>query len=260
MKKITLENTYEWEIHSEFMNLPYDIKVAIPSTPPPQAGYPIIYVLDGNAYFSFARDVIRLQSKRAAKTFIDSAIVVGIGHPGDDEAVSKRRFYEFTAPAEAYIYPERLKRFGKKEHGGAERLMKFIQFELKPEIEKHFSVDQQKQALFGHSLSGLFTLWALFTQPKAFQTYLVISPSIWWNDHELYHYANEFLQKTDKQSDVKLFIAVGEHEAFMVNDAKQLFSQLERDFNCSLYIAPEENHASVVPTTISRAFRFAYTR
>ncbi|WP_238456050.1 alpha/beta hydrolase [Lederbergia galactosidilytica] len=259
MKNITLDHTYEWEFYSEFMNLPYDIKVAIPSTPPPEDGYPIVYVLDGNAYFSFARDVVRLQSRRTAKTFVEIALIVGIGHLGDDEAVSKRRFYEFTAPAASYIYPERLKKFGKKEHGGAEKLLKFIQLELKPEIEKRFSVNQKKQTLFGHSLSGLFTLWALFTQPKSFQSYLAISPSVWWNNHEIFDYANNFLKHIEQRNGLNLFIAVGEHEAFMVDDAQRLFSQLEGHLEANFYIALGENHASVVPTVISRAFRFAFT-
>lgn len=52
---------------------------------------------------------------------------------------------------------------------------------------------------------------------------------------------------------------MGSEEAFMVDDAKGLFSKLCEyslpDLQVEHYIAPDENHASVVPTIMSRAFR-----
>jgi len=56
----------------------------------------------------------------------------------------------------------------------------------------------------------------------------------------------------------RLLLTVGEHERFMVDDAAALSLVLNNHhYPCELYIAPDENHASVVPTVISRAFRFA---
>lgn len=258
---VTLALTEAWGCYSEEIDEPYEIRVSLPKAFPPVEGYPVIYVLDGNAYFQFVRDAIRLQSKNALKTFVEAAIVVGIGHPGEDEEVSKRRFYDFTAPAEAYHYPERLKRLNvEREYGGALKFLTFLETRLKPEIERRYRVDERKQALFGHSLSGLFTLFTLFTKPTTFQTYLAISPSIWWNDYELLLYMEQFLERTGKNGEQRLFIAVGELERFMVDDAKRLVERLEEaqseNLDCTFYCAPEENHASVVPTTMSRAIRF----
>lgn len=87
------------------------------------------------------------------------------------------------------------------------------------------------------------------------------SPSIWWNDHEILTYAEQFYSKgqeltTDKQ---KLLITVGSEESFMVDDAAILFSKLNEyalpNLEVKHYVAPNENHASVVPTIMSRAFR-----
>ncbi|MBS4210107.1 alpha/beta hydrolase-fold protein [Bacillus sp. FJAT-50079] len=260
LKEVTLGNTEAWTYHSKEMDDEYEIRVALPKSPPPEEGYPIIYVLDGQSYFQFARDVIRLQSKNSAKTFVHEAIVVGIGHAGEDEDIRKRRFYDFTAPAKEYIYPERLKGFDVGKHGGAKKFLHFIEEELKPRIEKRYIINKKKQALFGHSLSGLFTLWTLFTKPAAFQTYLACSPSIWWNDYELFKYMEAFLQQ--KIEKIRIHITVGEYERFMVDDAKRMAHELitkipEAVLECEYYIAPEENHASVVPTIMSRAIRFA---
>lgn len=260
MDKVILANTEEWIFHSERTDYSYTIKVALPPSSLHEDGYPIIYILDGNSYFQFARDVIRLQSKNALKTFVSDAIIVGIGHTGEDKAASKRRFLDFTAPSETYIYPDRLKGKDLGDHGGAGRFLEFLQEELKPELERRYSINKEKQALFGHSLSGLFTLWTMFTVPKAFQTYLAISPSIWWNNHEMLTFKNWFSDQSKKDKKRRLFMAVGELEGFMVDDAQKLLEQLKTQHlfvDSDLYVAPEENHASVVPTVLSRAIRFA---
>lgn len=261
MDKVILANTEEWILQSERSDYSYTIKVALPPSPPNKDGYPIIYILDGNSYFQFARDVVRLQSKNARKTLVNEAIIVGIGNTGEDKEASRRRFHDFTAPAKDYIYPDRLKGKDLGDHGGAGRFLEFLQEELKPEIEKRYSINKEKQALFGHSLSGLFTLWTLFTASNAFQTYLAISPSIWWNNHEMLAYKDWFSDQSKEDKKRRLFIAVGELEGFMVNDAQKLLEQLKGSehlfVDCNLYVAPEENHASVVPTVMSRAIRFA---
>lgn len=261
INKVTQDNTEQWLYYSDEMDYSYDIKVSLPSSPPPVDGYPVIYILDGNSYFQFAQGIVSLQSRNAPKTLVNEAIIVGIGHQGEGKDASKRRFYDFTAPANRYVYPDRLKGFDVGVHGGAQKFLDFIELELKPKIERRYSINKGKQALFGHSLSGLFTLWTLFTKPKAFQTYLALSPSIWWNDHEILTYMDGFLRQSEAYGKKNLYIAVGECEGFMVDDAKQVFSRLSADqqkyVECEFYCAPEENHASVVPTVMSRAIRFA---
>lgn len=260
---VILDNTEAWQLYADNKGGPYDIRISLPHSPAPEAGYPIIYVLDGNSYFQFVRDVVRLQSRNSPKTFVNDAIVVGVGHPGNQEAVRNRRFYDFTAPSETYIYPERLKKFNMedREHGGGQKFLDFIESELKPEIESRYAIDKERQTLLGHSLSGFFTLWTLFTKPHLFQTYLAISPSIWWNDHEILTYMEQFLNQPLEEKQRHLLITVGELEGFMVDDAEKVVGQLMENqpskVACEWYIAPDENHASVVPTVMSRAIRFA---
>ncbi|KTD86259.1 hypothetical protein UQ64_17425 [Paenibacillus etheri] len=243
------------------MGYSYDIKVSLPREEAPANGFPVYYMLDGNSYFQLGRDVVKLQSRNAPKTLIAPGIVIGIGHYGTDEEVSKRRFFDFTPPAKQYVYPDRLKNADIGPHGGAEKFQSFLELELMPLVSEKYNVDQQKQVLFGHSLSGLFVLWTLFTRAELFQYYLASSPSIWWNDHEILVYAEQFYNKGQaiRYDKRKLLITVGSEEAFMVDDAKVLFSKLSEhslpDLQVEHYIAPDENHASVVPTIMSRAFR-----
>lgn len=242
---------YEFLLFSESTEYEYTIQVYVPEIAPPEAGFPIIYVLDGQSYFEFAKHAMKLQSPNAPKTKIEPSMVVGICH--DEENMRQRRFLEFTAPAEQYIFPERAK--GKKMHlgryGGAQLFQKFLEEELKPLIERKFEVNTDKQTLYGHSLAGYYSIWCFLTHCYDFQNYIAISPSIWWNEKELHQY----LKKANPLHLQKLFMAVGEREEFMVEDAKAFYKELPV-LPKELYIAPEENHASVVPTTISRSFRF----
>lgn len=245
------------DLPSELMKYTYEMKVYIPDTEPPENGFPVHYVLDGNAYYSIARDIIRLQSRNTPKTGIEAAVIVGIGHAEGD--AHRRRFYDFTAPAPAYEYPDRLK--GKHEnlgpHGGAETFLAFLEEEAKPYIQRHYAVDPARQTLFGHSLAGYFTLWTKLARPGAFQVYLASSPSVWWNNREL---IRELETGADHALDMSnVLITVGEQEHSMITDLRVLTDvwKKRRREAIRIYIASEENHASVVPTIMSRAFRFS---
>ncbi len=261
-EKVTLDQTEYWKLDSKIMKYVFDIKVSIPSAEPPEEGFPIIYMLDGNSHFQYGRDVVRLQSRNAPKTFVAPAIVVGIGHHGNEKEVSKQRFHDFTPFSDQYSYPDRLKARGVElgPHGGAEKLLDFMEQELMLEISRRYTVDSRCQTIFGHSLGGLFVLFALFTRSQLFTNFLACSPSIWWNDHEILEYESKFYKNTILDTQKRLFIAVGGEEGFMVDDAKIVVSNMDSkkvdSLQTAFYIAPEENHGSVVPTIMSRAIRF----
>lgn len=65
--------------------------------------------------------------------------------------------------------------------GGAAAFLDVIERRIKPEVERRARIDTRQQALWGHSLGGLFVLNALYTRPAAFQSYLAASPSLWWS-------------------------------------------------------------------------------
>ena len=232
----------------------YDLKVYVPDSEEPSAGFPVYYILDGLSYFQFAKDVVRLQSRNTLKTGVSPGAVIGICHAEQD--MRQRRFFDFTAPALDYAYPDRLKGRDCGPHGGAKDFICFLEQELMPFIGNMVNVDRQRQTLFGHSLGGYFSLYALFTKPNLFNTYLACSPSIWWNRYELFGYADTFISQSAIVPRIQ--ITVGEKEGFMVEDAVQMEQRLrETGRDIGFFIAPEENHASIVPTIMSRAIRFA---
>lgn len=249
-------------LYSEAINQPYRIMVAEPRQPAPPQGFPVIYVLDGNAYFQSFQEAIRIQAVRPEITGVVPAIIVGIGYPDERDFVRERRFYDFTPFSHKPVLPKGNRREW-PETGGAELFMKFLEDTVKPFIEKNYTIDSGQQTLFGHSLGGLFSLYVLFTKTDSFQNYIVGSPSIWWNNKMLLQELPSFLTFMDKKSEhVRVFMTVGSDERdFIVKDAEELNELLEthskkNNLRINFLKASGENHLSVVHTTLSKALRY----
>jgi hypothetical protein len=65
--------------------------------------------------------------------------------------------------------------------GGAVDFRRFLVTEVLPLIDRTYRTHPYR-VLAGWSLGGLFTIDTLVRQPEAFDAYLAISPSLWWDD------------------------------------------------------------------------------
>ncbi|MDI4664130.1 prolyl oligopeptidase family serine peptidase [Xanthobacter autotrophicus] len=189
--------------------LAYRIFIAVPKAPPPPEGYPVAYVLDGNAVVGTLADMAR-GGTLAQGGIMDPAVLVAIGYPGDAPINMPRRAKDLTmAPATpdkgswTYLTPEGT--------GGADAFLAFIEDELKPAIAASFKVNPARQALMGHSFGGLFTLHVLFTRPDAFSTYVAASPSLWWANGAIAREEAAFARHPPKTRK-RLVLTVGAYE------------------------------------------------
>lgn len=255
-----LNRIENWTMLSQTGDHPYEVFIAKPKQPPPPSGYPVLYVLDGNAFFQTFQETIRIQSIRSEKTGVAPAIVVGIGYPGEADFVSECRVLDFTPPSSALDLPDRPDGKSWPKSGGAEKFLQFIEQELKPKVNETYEADPARHIFFGHSLGGLFGLYALFTKPEAFYSYMISSPSIWWNQQCILELESEFIDRL-KDGNLKIYLSAGAQEKqFMVEDVKELAERLTRledsRLDIMLDIAEGENHISVVPAALSRSLRF----
>jgi hypothetical protein len=261
-QQIIVSNTEQWKMYSTLENREYQIHISKPKQPAPDSGYPVIYVLDGNAFFQTFHEAIKIQSVRAEKTGVSPAIIVGIGYPIEGAFSGEERCYDFTPSVVSKDAP--LKPDGKPwpKTGGAHNFLTFIEEEVKPQIENSFEIDKGKQTLFGHSLGGLFALHTLFTNINAFQNYFISSPSIWWNNQSLLEKEENLINELNiAKAETGIFLTVGSLEReHMVVDANALSARLlqlkHEKFRFKFYEAEGENHASVVPTSLSKGLRF----
>lgn len=263
-RQVGIPRAEQWTMRSRAENRAYRIMVAQPEGDPPPSGYPVIYLLDGNSVFGTMVEALRLQSRRPDKTGVSPAVIVGIGYE-TEASYSPDRFYDYT-PLPNTELTHRSDGARLPEQGGAAAFFQFIEAELKPQIAGEFRIDPSRQTIFGHSLGGLFVLYALFTKPGAFRHYIAGSPSIHWNKEYLLEQERIFAARVqEKPVSVRLLLGFGEQEKSHVSrnaeSARELaerLSSLTELGVCAVYKEFEdEGHVSVLPILISRALRFA---
>lgn len=162
--------------------------------PNPATAYPVIHVLDGKLYFASVHAQVQLLS---AMRLMPPAYVVGIGYAGDEDFFGKdamRRQADFTPNAggaqEAEVKAMNLA--AGIVHGGARAFLDVLTAEVRPALARAFAIDDADATLIGHSLGGLFASWVLFNQPDTFRRYLLLSPSWWWNEYELWRWEQDW--------------------------------------------------------------------
>lgn len=134
--------------------------------------YPVIYLLDGSADEDFIHVVGLVQFGTFPwVNLLPESIVVGIAN------VDRRR--DFTFPTRN---PK--DRADNPTAGGSEAFVRFVEMELQPFIESHYATDTLRM-LIGQSLGGLVTTEILFKKPDLFSHYVIVSPSLWWDDESL---------------------------------------------------------------------------
>jgi len=193
----------------------YRLQVALPLAAPPDRGFPVIYVIDGDVYFGTWAAAVRF---RAMSGELPQAVVVGIGYPESEPdliAAMKRRMNELvpTLDPEAAKLASDGDAAMSKPYAGADELLQVIHSEVPALVANVTRIDSTQSTLFGHSLGGLFAVHALFTRPDYFRNYLVLSPSIWWDGRTVLASQDRFLERV-KAGKVtpRVYIAVGSLE------------------------------------------------
>lgn len=263
----------------------YELFIAGPTGQPASpAGYPVLYLLDGNAVFGTAAEIVGLRSRRPEASGIIPAVVVAIGYPVEAPFDLDRRAYDYTPPADVTRLPPRPDGSAWPAVGGADEFLDFIVGTVRPAIQGMFPIDMRRQALFGHSLGGLFTLHALFTQTQAFSHYIAASPSIWWYRSALGNDEAEFSKRVQSSTtDTRLLVTIGDQEQEltraetaapnsavraewkarnrMVDNAYELAVRMKllrtHGLQANFVAFEGEDHTSVIPASIARAVSFS---
>lgn len=208
--------------------------------------YPTIYLLDGSANEDFIHIVGLVQFFNLLTT-MPKTIVVGIAN------IDRKRDLTF---------PSQIKELKEKypTTGGSEKFINFIEKELQPFISKNYKVNSSK-TLIGQSLGGLLASEILLKKPYLFTNYIIVSPSLWWDDESLLNAAPSLLAK---QNDLKLqvYISVGTEGKIMENDTKNLVKALnmagKKNLKIDFVPLPKENHATILHQSVYEAFKILY--
>lgn len=168
-------------------------------------GAPVIYVLDPFLTLDTVAGWARVYG-RYAEGAVPPAFVVGVGHATDDEAeFLAKRIRDFTpTPVTGRDWRPRLGA------GNGWRLLDAFADEVFPMVEETFGAGRDRTVV-GWSLGGLFALTALFHRTDLFSRYLVVGPSLWWENGLAFAWEAERAAAGGDLA-ARLFLAVGAEE------------------------------------------------
>jgi predicted alpha/beta superfamily hydrolase len=231
-----------------------------PATQPPADGYPVLYVLDGNASFASFAEARRIQEFHA----VGKSIVVGVGYP-TDKAYDTRRLDDYP-PAMREPPPKEWRHLAKFKSGGRDKFLDFLTGRLRTEIGKRYQIDLDRQSLFGHSLGGLFALHALYTRPQAFSSIVAASPSLDWNEQGVLREEREFTSRlsSGKVGETsRLMVVVGgrdiDDDPYMAEAfAKRMDSLSGYGLRVRFRRYDGEGHMTVPARAVTETLRFVF--
>jgi len=208
------------------------------------ARYPVVYLLDGSA----DEDFIHIAGLYQFCAFpwvarAPASIVVGIAN------VDRRRDYTFptSVAADRPSFPTA---------GGSAAFIRFLEEELQPYIARSYRTSAQR-TIIGQSAGGLLATEILMKKPRLFTHYLIVSPSLWWDDGSLLGAPLDAYSVA--AADVRVYIAVGKEGlapsakphvmevdialmAERLKSAPRAAARVQHDY------FPAENHATLLHT------------
>jgi len=254
-------------LSSPIVGQEFSICIALPQTYSKDSqAYPAIYVLDANASFGIVTETVRWL------TFfndIPEVIVVGIGYPVRSFKDAQGLRTRDLTPTETDWYetwwkPRLADAPPYVGSGGAPHFLRLIREELIPFIDTNYRTLPGDNTLMGFSLGGLFALYTLFNQPDTFRSYVVGSPSVWWDDEIILSLEKDFAaQHSDLPAKVFLSVA-GNEDAVMIANMYQVADVLRSREYKSMEITTRffegETHMSNTPAFVSWGLRAAFAQ
>lgn len=245
------------ELESKILSEKRILNIYLPEgyTPNDTIKYPVVYLLDGSANEDFIHVVGLYQFNNFS--WIDrvpKSIIVGIAN------LDRRQ--DFTYPTtimeDKSHYPT---------SGHSAQFITFIEKELQPFIQKKYKTTAAK-TIIGQSLGGLLATEILLRKPNLFTQYIIISPSLWWDNGSLLQLNSEILKAEFKQK-LDIYIGVGKEGLapssiphVMEVDANLLVEKLKNSAasNIKVYFdyLPQEDHATITHQAIFNALRMLH--
>ncbi|HNR07822.1 MAG TPA: alpha/beta hydrolase-fold protein [Saprospiraceae bacterium] len=183
---------HEFTIQSAADGSEYRIEVGLPAGYHPGGEkYPSLYILDGEENFDFVSSQC---SEISDMLGVQNVVTISIGYGND-------RSLDYT-PTEVSAVT-----------GGGPRFLHFIETQLIPAMEGYFSVDTSRgsRTIMGHSYGGLFGAYAFSVNNRLFGNYILLSPSLWFDDLVSLQFEKQYRTENKDRSQL-VFLGIGEAE------------------------------------------------
>ena len=235
-------------IHSTILNEDRKIYIYTPVNHPEPL--PVIYLMDGEM-ISLVAGIVDFLYKANQ---LPPMIVVGIGNYEYDRArdlTTTHNLLNMDGTTDSINF---------KTSGGGENFLKFIKEELMPFVEKNYSTSPNK-IFFGHSLGGLLSTHCLLNHPEMFNSYIAVSPALWWDKESIFKNSDLLFKNKDLKNKT-IFFSDGNEGAEFHKSVIKLQSLLQQKKIIGLrykYIAyPEETHNSELVRATEDGLNFVF--
>src|SRR5215813_1631787 len=201
---LTGDIRYHKGFHSQILNNDRDLVVYLPPGYEAEKSkrFSVLYLHDGQNLFDGATSFIPGQEWQVDETAqslisarkIEPLIIVGIYNTGQD------RVNEYTPTQDAKY----------KAGGKADLYGRMLVEELKPFIDSTYRTldGASHTGLGGSSLGGLVSLYVGLKYPKVFGRVAVVSPAVWWSEHQIIRFVEALPQKPN----VRIWLDIGTRE------------------------------------------------
>lgn len=256
----------EFTITDPTTGLEQIVSVSLPARLASLDEVPLLVCLDGPWMFGTVRDATRIMSMGGEAP---EAAVVGLSFadPSMGEYLRQRARWYTPTP---WVPPEitGVRGLEADECGRAAELLSIITDQVVPRVEaEHLGGTPVSQRwLIGHSFSALFGLRALFTEPTAFDRWLLASPSIWWDDRSVLADVEAWFEAND-DLEASLFLCYGSQESQeppetnfrMGANVDELVEELRAraypGLDLHTRVLPDDGHSSSIGAAVSHGLR-----
>lgn len=211
--------------------------------------YPVIYLVDGGLAQDF-HHISGLAQLGALSWQTQEFIVVGI------ETVDRRRELAFPVEREAGLrrqYPTA---------GESAAFRRHLTQEVMPFVQGRYRTSGE-DILLGESLAGLFIVETYLREPSAFDTYIAMDPSLWWDAGRLAEEAAGLLDG-HPAGQRRIWISIGRETLEQPAHVNRLVAALRADpvRARGLHYEPRSNlsHATIYHPTTYEALQALYPR
>jgi predicted alpha/beta superfamily hydrolase len=241
-------------LHSVALNENRVLNIYLPDGYSPDSAYPVIYLLDG----ALDEDFIHIAGLVQFLSFpwvsqVKPSILVGIANTDRKRDMTLKPSPDFVWPEWALAYKPAF-----TNAGGSAAFMTFIETELQPYIAHNYKTNGMK-TLIGQSLAGLFAAEVLLKKPALFNNYIIMSPSLWWDNESLLKHAAASLRALPA-TPMQVYIAVGKEGKVMESDAKNLAKAIQKsgakNVKLQFEYLPKEDHGTILHQAVGNAFEW----
>ena len=273
VRPYVLEGTEVHHIPSKILPRDYEIFVSLPeSYATSKQRYPVLFTTDANYAFPVIRSINRRVGADGRN--LQEFILVALSYAkGDSPTFSRNRDY---TPTDIDLKKTREDDQDGKVYGQAEPYRRHVAEEVFPYVERNFRADMSRKVFAGHSYGALFGAHVLLTTPAMFDSYVLSSPSLWFDKHYIFE-AERRYAAAHKDLPARVLLLAASYEAVRPNakdkryarkgadiivDMKAFEKQLKAHHYAGLAVRseviPEEDHLSAFPSAITRGLLWAF--